>query len=190
MQTETDELSKDELIKSLQADIQQKEQTIIGLNRSYERLEVKKDEQIEELKEIQEKAENILSEKVSVLILDDENTLLARCQEAVEKIKELEKQTEQDKQKLASWKEGKVIVYQNFTTSSKKTLTPEEMNNLKVLKVSYLALQKYEKILRMDQGPWTEEEQVEHQSKLTTCQNLLNTYELALEVNDWWNKRE
>jgi hypothetical protein len=56
VQTETEE-NKDELITSLKADIQQKENTIIGLNNSYERLEqssqrleTNKDEQIKELR--------------------------------------------------------------------------------------------------------------------------------------------
>ena len=49
-QTEPEIENKEELITSLKADIQQKESTIIGLNNSYERLETKKAEQINELR--------------------------------------------------------------------------------------------------------------------------------------------
>ena len=52
------------------------------------------------------------------------------------------------------------------------------------------ALQKYEKILLMDQGPWTEEEFFEHKSRLEICQQILTTFEAALEVEEEYSIEE
>src|SRR5436853_4791540 len=68
VQTEPERENKEELITSLKADIQQKESTIIGLNNSYERLETKKAEQINELRkelELKEADKQELAEKIN-----------------------------------------------------------------------------------------------------------------------------
>ena len=77
-QTEVDETP--EIIKQLRADNHQKEQTIIGLNNSYDKLETKKAEQINELKKQLEllSKEKKEDEKTINLLIQEENTKLNR----------------------------------------------------------------------------------------------------------------